>query len=79
MAAPNATPVAAEDLLRENIVKEIKLTGFFAEHNISFNTADHLIDLLKNILPDSQIVKKNYPQKNKNPFTNRKDKSALQR
>lgn len=37
---------------------EIKLAGFIAEHNISFNTADHLVDLLKDIFPDSSILQK---------------------
>lgn len=35
---------------------EIKLAAFFSEHNIAFQAADHLIPLLKNIFPDSQIA-----------------------
>lgn len=35
---------------------EIKLATFMAEHNISFNTADHLVDVLKDIFPDSAIA-----------------------
>lgn len=35
---------------------EIKLAVFFAEHNIAFYTADHLIPLLKNICLDSTIA-----------------------
>jgi len=34
---------------------EIKLARYFAEHNIPFLAADHLIDLLKEIFPDSGI------------------------
>lgn len=37
---------------------EIKLTTFLTEHNISFNTIDHLTDLFKNIFPDSAIVQR---------------------
>jgi len=35
---------------------EIKVAAFFAEHNLAFSTADHLIPLLKNICVDSKIV-----------------------
>jgi len=35
---------------------EIKLAAFIAEHNISIQTADHLIPLLKNIFTDSKIA-----------------------
>lgn len=35
---------------------EIKLAAFFAEHNIAFSVADHLTDLLKEIIPDSTLV-----------------------
>jgi len=34
---------------------EIKLSGFLAEHNISFLSIDHLEPLLKDIFPDSKI------------------------
>lgn len=34
---------------------EIKLAGYFAEHNIPFLASDHLTDLLKEIFPDSGI------------------------
>lgn len=37
---------------------EIKLSSFLAEHNISFNTIDHLTDLLKDIFSDSAIAQK---------------------
>ncbi|XP_039313707.1 uncharacterized protein LOC105201687 isoform X2 [Solenopsis invicta] len=41
----------------ENVKRaEIKLTAFFAEHNIAFSTADLLIPLLKDICVDSKIV-----------------------
>lgn len=35
---------------------EIKLAGFFAEHNIAFLAADHLTKLLKSCLHDSKIM-----------------------
>lgn len=37
---------------------EIKLSGFLAEHNISFLSIDHLETLLKEIFPDSKICQK---------------------
>lgn len=37
---------------------EIKLTAFFAEHNVAIQTADHLIELCKKMFHDSQIVKR---------------------
>jgi len=44
--------------LHTNKVKraEIKLAVFFAEHNITFQAADHLISLLKDIYVDSKIA-----------------------
>lgn len=36
---------------------EIKMSSFFAEHNVAFHTADHLIPLLKECFPDSKIAK----------------------
>lgn len=35
---------------------EIKLTGFLAEHNISFNSIDHLSALMRECFPDSKIA-----------------------
>ena len=35
---------------------EVKLTGFLVEHNLSFKTTDHLVELLKSIFPDSKIA-----------------------
>ena len=35
---------------------EIKLASFFAEHNIALNAADHLIDLLKDILREPNVI-----------------------
>lgn len=35
---------------------EIKLATFMAEHNIALNTADHLLDLLKDIFPNCSIA-----------------------
>lgn len=37
---------------------EILICGFLSEHNISFNTADHLTQILKKAFPDSDIAKK---------------------
>lgn len=37
---------------------ELKLAGFFVEHNIPFVNADHLVKLLKDVTPDSEIMKK---------------------
>lgn len=36
---------------------ELKLAGFFAEHNIPFSLIDHLTQLQKDIFPDSEIAK----------------------
>lgn len=49
----------ATDNPHENAVKkaEIKLSLYFAEHNVAFSAMDHLIDLLKEIIVDSKIVK----------------------
>jgi hypothetical protein len=37
---------------------EIKLSVFFAEHNVATHVVDHLIPLLKDSFPDSKICKK---------------------
>jgi len=46
------------ELSHEDKIKrvEIKLAAFFAEHDITFCTVDHLIPLLKDIYTDSKIV-----------------------
>ena len=36
--------------------KEVKITGFLAEHNLPIAVADHIGPLLKDIFPDSKIV-----------------------
>lgn len=36
---------------------EIKLASFFAEHNIAFDTVDHLVSLLKDISIEPEIVR----------------------
>ena len=35
---------------------EIKLSSFFAEHNVPFHTIDHLVPLLKEVISDSKIA-----------------------
>ncbi|CAH1736168.1 unnamed protein product [Aphis gossypii] len=35
---------------------ELKICGFIAEHNISFNSMDHLTQVLKDAFPDSKIA-----------------------
>lgn len=42
---------------KEKARAEIKLAAFFAEHNIAFSVADHLTDLLKEIVTDSKLIK----------------------
>ncbi|XP_031334601.1 zinc finger BED domain-containing protein 5-like [Photinus pyralis] len=62
-AAPNTT-IASMLNKRENEISlqtqskaaEIKITGFLSEHNISFNSADHLTNLIKSCFPDSKIA-----------------------
>lgn len=53
-------PQSHEDtLLNDNVkIAEIKLGGFFAEHNIAFNVMDHMVEILKSIFPDSKICNK---------------------
>lgn len=36
---------------------EIKLVAFIAEHNIPFLAIDHLSELIKNLDPDSEVLK----------------------
>jgi hypothetical protein len=36
---------------------ELRLSAFIAEHNVAFQVVDHLVDVLKNELPDSKIMK----------------------
>ncbi|XP_039278769.1 uncharacterized protein LOC120350252 [Nilaparvata lugens] len=36
---------------------EIRLASFIAEHNISIETSDHLVELIKSVCPDSKIAK----------------------
>lgn len=53
------TKKKSPDLKKQQLVSiaEIKLAGYFAEHNIPFLGADHLSDLMKKIFPDSEIAK----------------------
>ncbi|KAB0790621.1 hypothetical protein PPYR_14935 [Photinus pyralis] len=44
-------------IIRNDVkVAEIKLAGFFAEHNVPFTLVDHLVPLLKEIAPDSRTL-----------------------
>ncbi|XP_066939776.1 zinc finger BED domain-containing protein 5-like [Macrobrachium rosenbergii] len=54
----NERPVTSEsDKKNYKVTRvEIKLAAFFAEHNVALNMADHLIDLVKDIFPDSEIA-----------------------
>lgn len=40
-------------------IKEVKLkiAAFIAKHNISFNSAEHLVKLIKNIISEPEVVK----------------------
>jgi len=54
-----ATQSNEDTLLNDKVkIAEIKLSRFFAEHNIAFNVMDHMVDLLKSIFPDSKICDK---------------------
>lgn len=37
---------------------EIRLSAFFAEHNVALQIVDHLVPLLQQIVPDSKIIQK---------------------
>lgn len=37
---------------------EYKPAAFFAEHDISFNTADHFVGLLKDLFPECNVLQK---------------------
>ena len=44
--------------LKERTMKaEIAIAAFFVEHNIAFSGMNHFVDLVKNIAPDSKILK----------------------
>lgn len=45
-----------EDKLVQNF--EMRLCAFFAEHNVALQIVDHLVPLLKEISPDSAIIRK---------------------
>ncbi|CAG9828339.1 unnamed protein product [Diabrotica balteata] len=58
---PNTTITAMfnkpeSSLQTQSKVAEIKITGFFTEHNISFNSADHITNLIKSCFPDFRIA-----------------------
>ena len=36
---------------------EIKLANFFAQHNVAYSVVEHLVPLLHEIFPDSEIAK----------------------
>ena len=44
--------------LREQVAKaELLLVAFMAEHNIPFSQADHLVEVMKKMFPDSNVAK----------------------
>ena len=44
--------------LREQVAKaELLLVAFMAEHNMPFIQADHLVEVIKQMFPDSTIAK----------------------
>lgn len=49
--------VKKESVNQKIATAEIKLAGFFSEHNISFKTADHLIEIIKENFTDPETVK----------------------
>ncbi|CAH1114758.1 unnamed protein product [Psylliodes chrysocephalus] len=60
-ALPNTTITAMfnkpeTSLQTQSKIAEIKITGFLTEHNISFNSAEHLTSLIKSCFPDSKIA-----------------------
>jgi hypothetical protein len=48
-------PTALEKQAKE---AEIRIAAFIAEHNIAFRSSDHLIELIKNVCPDSKVAAK---------------------
>lgn len=51
--------VSTSNLSHTDSVKraEIKLAAFFAEHNVAFYVADHLVPLIKDICINPQVVR----------------------
>lgn len=48
-----------EDTLADKVSKaEVLLTGFIAEHGAPFAQADHLVETMKKMFPDSEIARK---------------------
>ena len=44
------------DMSAKVATAEIKLSGFFAGHHVSFAQADHLVKVLKEIFSDNKIA-----------------------
>lgn len=52
-------PENANHQVEERVTRaEYKLAAFFAEHDLSFNSADHLVDLLKYLFPECNDIQK---------------------
>lgn len=51
-------PISTRDEDRQVQDFELRLSAFFAEHNVAFQIVDHLVPLLKEIIPDSKIIQK---------------------
>lgn len=53
--AAKSTASSSKPESTKHEVAEVKLCGFLAEHNIAFSAMDHLVDVLKDCFPDSNV------------------------
>lgn len=54
---PSSSTSQENNTIKLAKIAEVKMAAYFAEHNIAFNSADHLGKLLKECFPDSKILK----------------------